>query len=266
MRRVQRLAARARRKAQQVTPRAKAFASAWAKKFGPYVSAGGLAAQVQAAAAVFAVWYAVSTVNNWKEQEITKKRSEIAFDIMSRTAATRGIMEPIMRYRNVIEDRENFYGSGNLMMIYKGPVRARVTGMKEKLAELEVLESVASFTFKNADLTDAIDGVNDGVRALSYCLDRLERLDSMPEEDRSDKWKGDVKKILAAVQVYETSEDAVKDTESEDYCGVESAYDYAETVEQMLQPELKMVSRLAEKETVTEPEPVEEEAVGSVKK
>jgi hypothetical protein len=203
---------------------------------------GGAAAFLQTIAAGVGVAFAIVTINSWQRQGEAKHRSEVAFGIVSRTAAAKNVVEFPFKYKTVLGSPD--FQDARVRAIHTEALQKRVKALQEKLNELEVQGTIARFTFKNYDLDGYIAGVVQGVKTVRACIDEMERLEARPPS--SEEEKASLKKVMNGLHIFELDEEAKAYKADEGWCGLGDVFANAEMVEQMLAPELRMSGRVPE--------------------
>lgn len=214
---------------------------AWLKA---YVREGGAAAHIQAGVAVAAIVLAYKTIDSWKDQEVAKKRSELAYEILRRVGALeKGYSSDLWYDWGTYDPQEETYDEF-LKRIADSAERRRSDLLKTPMDELEILAGPAHITFKNYKLDIAIEAVIESTRAAKSCFDSLGVAAKAPLAARSAKWQADVS---ATAKGLNFAREGAKDSVKGNNCG-DTAQDLANTqkIKAMLMPELEFTGRLEE--------------------
>ncbi|MTD95224.1 hypothetical protein GIW81_12865 [Hyphomicrobium sp. xq] len=173
------------------SPEADSSAPSGWKRFravlGAYLLNGGLAAHVQAAAAVVAVGLAIYTLNTWKTQERAKKRSELAFEILSRTMYAAGEVRELLGWGDI--DLQSNDAEAFLKRVIASDDRARFKQLSGKMSELDLYRTVAGFTVRNGPLDADLLFISSSIKRLDGCYDELDRMSRTDVGARPEVWQ-----------------------------------------------------------------------------
>ncbi len=216
-----------------------------AREWKNYFWEGGASAHVQALAAVFAVGYAVWTVTSWKEQEVSKRRSELAYEILRRVGEVdKGGYWSDYGYSGDIGEQKEESFDDFLARIMGSEDRKQNEQLKLKMDELELYGAIATITFKNFKLDTAMESMIASIRRGKGCYDALAEAAKVPAAQRLGKWSADVTQLAAGLGF---EREGVKEKVKAKSCGDTARdYEHAKRIKEMLIPELEMSDRLAE--------------------
>ena len=157
---------------------------------------GAIATWAQTVIAAIALYFAFTTLNSWKEQELAKRQAEVSSVLLMKLNSLSSTVSA-MRPEAIKYDVSNLLGQDSILrQIYGNPLYFQfITQAKE----FKSYGGVVSGTIDNEPLRVSIADLVSDTEALANCVQHLRELDRAPDAEKTGGiWQRRAMSALAA--------------------------------------------------------------------